>query len=83
MGKFDLPAMIDYILQVSEHKQIFYVGHSQGTTQFFVMGSVQPQYNEKIKLAVALAPVAFMGHVKSPVVIIMSGLQTALEVKSL
>jgi lysosomal acid lipase/cholesteryl ester hydrolase len=33
----------------------------------FVMLSEKPEYNEKIKLFVALAPVAFMSHIKSPI----------------
>lgn len=38
-----------------------------GTTMNFVLLSEKPEYNEKIKLFVALAPVAFMTHVKSPI----------------
>lgn len=38
-----------------------------GTTMNFIMLSEKPEYNEKIKLFVALAPVAFMSHVKSPI----------------
>lgn len=38
-----------------------------GTTMNFVLLSEKPEYNEKIKLFVALAPVAFMTHIKSPI----------------
>lgn len=38
-----------------------------GTTMNFIMLSEKPEYNDKIKLFVALAPVAFMSHVKSPI----------------
>jgi len=44
---------------VSEN-DLIYVGHSMGTTALFVMLSEMPEYNEKIKLFIALAPVAFM-----------------------
>lgn len=44
---------------VSEN-DLIYVGHSMGTTSLFVMLSEMPEYNEKIKLFIALAPVAFM-----------------------
>lgn len=33
----------------------------------FVLLSEKPEYNEKIKLFVALAPVVFMTHIKSPI----------------
>lgn len=32
MAKYDLPATINLILEKSGQKQLFYVGHSQGTT---------------------------------------------------
>lgn len=38
-----------------------------GTTMSFVLLSEKPEYNEKIKLFIALAPVAFMTHIKSPI----------------
>lgn len=38
-----------------------------GTTMNFVLLSEKPEYNEKIRLFVALAPVAYMTHVKSPI----------------
>lgn len=63
MGIYDLPAMIDYILSRTGEKQLFYIGFSQGTTQFWILTSLKPEYNEKIKLMSAMAPVAYMGHV--------------------
>lgn len=46
---------------------LLYVGHSMGTTMAFVMLSLRPEYNVKIQAAFALAPVAFMSQVKSPI----------------
>ncbi|XP_055857369.1 lipase 1-like [Episyrphus balteatus] len=63
---FDIPAMIDYILYQTNSLKLIYVGHSQGTTVLFVMCSMRPEYNEKIILAHALAPVAFMKHIRTP-----------------
>ncbi|XP_046666738.1 lipase 3-like [Homalodisca vitripennis] len=66
MGRYDLPAVIDYILQVTGHQQILYIGHSMGTTMFFVLCSSRPEYNTKVRYMAALAPVAYMGHTTSP-----------------
>ncbi|XP_050352929.1 lipase 3-like [Nymphalis io] len=68
IGFYDLPAMIDYALETSNSKTLIYIGHSQGTTAFFVMASEKTHYNDKINLMIALSPVAFMTNAKSPVV---------------
>ena len=67
MGKYDIPAMIDHILKVTKQDQIFYVGHSMGTTGFMVMANERPEYQDKIYLASFLAPVAFVDHMKAPI----------------
>lgn len=67
IGLVDVPTMIDYVLaNNTNYKRIHYIGHSQGTTSFFVMASERPEYNEKILLMNALAPIAFMTNVRSP-----------------
>lgn len=50
IGVIDVPDMIDYVLLTTNQTSLFYVGHSQGTTSFFVMCSERPEYNEKIKM---------------------------------
>lgn len=67
MAYYDLPASIDYILQTTGADDLFYVGFSMGTTNFFAMMSERPEYNEKVRVMAALAPVAFMDHMKSPI----------------
>lgn len=32
MAKYDIPASVDFILKTTGQKQVFYIGHSQGTT---------------------------------------------------
>ncbi|XP_057653799.1 gastric triacylglycerol lipase-like [Diorhabda carinulata] len=71
-GYYDLPAKIDYIIEKTGQKKVFYIGHSQGTTQFFAMAALRPEYNEKIALMVALAPVAYMGNMSSPILKFMA-----------
>ena len=67
MGKYDIPAMIDKILEVTGETKIFYVGHSMGTTGFMVMANERPEYQEYVHLANFLAPVAYVDHMKSPI----------------
>ncbi|XP_030555997.1 lipase 1 [Drosophila novamexicana] len=66
IGMYDLPAMIDKVLAKTGYQKLSYFGHSQGTTTFFVMTSSRPEYNAKVHIMQALAPVAFMTHVKGP-----------------
>ncbi|XP_041977429.1 lipase 3-like [Aricia agestis] len=67
IGVYDLPVMIDHVLIVRSDRKLKYVGHSQGTTSFFVMASERPEYNDKIAVMAALSPVVYMSHLKSPV----------------
>ncbi|XP_046394636.1 lipase 3-like [Ischnura elegans] len=67
MGRYDLPAQIDHILNQTGHEQLFYVGHSMGTTMFYVMGAMRPEYNSKIIAQFSLAPVGFMGRLQTPI----------------
>ena len=36
MGRFDIPAVVEYILDHTGQEKLSYIGHSQGTTQLFV-----------------------------------------------
>eukprot|EP00696_Hemimastix_kukwesjijk_P006012 gnl/Hemi2/17629_TR5817_c0_g1_i1.p1 gnl/Hemi2/17629_TR5817_c0_g1~~gnl/Hemi2/17629_TR5817_c0_g1_i1.p1 ORF type:complete len:411 (-),score=146.70 gnl/Hemi2/17629_TR5817_c0_g1_i1:160-1392(-) len=65
MGRYDMPSMIDYALQVSGASSLGYVGHSEGTIQAFAGFSITPAYNSKVNLFVALAPIANVGNLTS------------------
>ncbi|XP_059055759.1 lipase 3-like [Achroia grisella] len=60
IGRYDLPAMIDYILDKTGEEQLTYIGYSQGSTTFFVLCSELPEYNKKINVMIALSAVAFI-----------------------
>ena len=32
MALYDVPTYLNYILDITEHDQVIYIGHSQGTT---------------------------------------------------
>lgn len=60
IGMYDLPAIIDYALAKTNVTSLTYCGYSQGTTVFFVMLSMRPEYNAKLSTAHLMAPVVFM-----------------------
>nr|XP_031317225.1 lysosomal acid lipase/cholesteryl ester hydrolase isoform X2 [Camelus dromedarius] len=57
MANYDLPASINFILNKTGQEQVYYVGHSQGTTIGFIAFSQIPKLARKIKMFFALAPV--------------------------
>ncbi|KAL0822550.1 hypothetical protein ABMA28_004594 [Loxostege sticticalis] len=79
IGNKDLPAMIDYALAHTGRDRLHYVGHSQGTTAFFVMGSLRPDYNEKIISMHAFAPVAYMAYNESPLLQVIARYANNIE----
>ncbi|KPJ14361.1 Lipase 1 [Papilio machaon] len=76
MGYYDLPATIDYVLERTNQKQLSAIGHSQGNTLFYVLGSTRPEYNDKVNLLIALAPICFLHNVKPPVSTLLELLPT-------
>lgn len=56
--------MIDYVLKITQEERLTYVGYSQGTIMGFAGFSTQPDLAAKIKLFVALAPVARVSHIE-------------------
>ena len=39
---------IDYALEYTKQDSVYYAGHSMGTTQYVVMLSQRPEYNNKV-----------------------------------
>ncbi|KAL4715160.1 hypothetical protein ACJJTC_012207 [Scirpophaga incertulas] len=79
IGYYDLPAMVDYVIKETGAPKIHYIGFSQGTTAFWVMTSMRPEYNDKIIAMQALAPVAYLSHVKSPLLKAIAPFTNSLE----
>ncbi|XP_059053728.1 lipase 3-like [Achroia grisella] len=79
IGNIDLPTMIDYVLNNTDQERLHYVGHSQGTTSFFVMGALRPEYNQKITSMHAFAPVAYMAHNRNPFFLMIAPFSNSLE----
>ena len=57
IGVYDLPAIIDHIVDETGYDKITYMGHSQGVTCLMAGSTLRPDYfNAKINLAINLAP---------------------------
>jgi pimeloyl-ACP methyl ester carboxylesterase len=67
MGYYDVPAMTSLILKETGHPKLSFVGHSMGTTLFFVFCTMRPELQSRIREMHALAPVVFTSNCKSPI----------------
>ncbi|XP_023329827.1 gastric triacylglycerol lipase isoform X2 [Eurytemora carolleeae] len=67
MAKYDIPAMIEKVLEVSGKSELQYVGHSMGTTGFMAMHHYRTDVAAKVRLAHLLSPVAYVGTMESPI----------------
>lgn len=63
IGLYDLPAQINYILKVRRRKSLSFIGHSQGNLAMFILQSFQPQWAQKVRPFIAMAPIAFIPNV--------------------
>ena len=80
MAKFDLPATIDYIQNITGQDQLVYIGHSQGTLIAFAAFSTNPELAKKISLFIALAPIVTIGNIKDPYLKALAEIITAIDV---
>uniref|UniRef100_A0A8R1UWT9 Partial AB-hydrolase lipase domain-containing protein n=1 Tax=Pristionchus pacificus TaxID=54126 RepID=A0A8R1UWT9_PRIPA len=65
MGEYDFPAMIDYILEVTQRPNLFLVGHSQGSHAFIIATNHYPEIQRKVKHHFAMAPSLSSFHLRS------------------
>ncbi|XP_004343698.1 triacylglycerol lipase [Capsaspora owczarzaki ATCC 30864] len=56
LALYDVPANLNYILDLTQQKTLSYVGFSQGTAQAFASFSLNPQLAARVNMFVALAP---------------------------
>ena len=56
MGKYDIPANINYILAINGQSKLIYMGHSLGSANFFIAMIKHPELKDKIDLMIALSP---------------------------
>jgi len=74
MANYDLPAHINYVLNVTGVQSLSYMGHSEGTTQAFSGFVLHPDVAAKVNVFIAMAPVVFIGHCTSTLLDVMARL---------
>ncbi|NXB99654.1 LICH hydrolase, partial [Orthonyx spaldingii] len=68
IGKYDIPAELYFIMNKTGQKDVYYIGHSEGSAAGFIAFSTHPDLSQKIKAFFALGPVVTITHATSPLV---------------
>ncbi|NXP29904.1 LIPN Lipase, partial [Scytalopus superciliaris] len=72
MGKYDIPAELYFIMNKTGQKDVYYVGHSEGTTTGFIAFSTYPELAQRVKVFFALGPITTCPHATSILIKITS-----------
>lgn len=64
MGKYDIPACIEYVVERTGFATLSYVGHSMGCGTFYMALHHRPELSSKINAMVSLAPAASFARTK-------------------
>ena len=67
MGSEDIPASINYILELTGEKQLSFICGSFGCSLFFIAIITQPELNNSIDVLLAWAPSVSLKNVKNPI----------------
>lgn len=67
MARYDLPAMLKFVLAKTSQPSLYYAGHSQGTLIGFAEFSRNKELAKVVKKFFALGPVATVGYMESPI----------------
>jgi pimeloyl-ACP methyl ester carboxylesterase len=66
MGKYDIPASINYVLNATgQEKLAAYFGYSLGVSAFFMGAIEHPQLNDKVEVMFGLGPTVSVAHLSN------------------
>uniref|UniRef100_A0ABM5FVD3 Lipase n=1 Tax=Pogona vitticeps TaxID=103695 RepID=A0ABM5FVD3_9SAUR len=66
MGYYDLPAVINFILNKTGQQQLYYVGHSEGGATGFIAFSTRPKLAERVRVFFAMGFVGTITFARTP-----------------
>ncbi|NXJ66217.1 LICH hydrolase, partial [Rostratula benghalensis] len=72
MGKYDIPAELYFIMNTTGQRDVYYVGHSEGSAAGFIAFSTYPELAQRVKMFSALGPVTTCSYATSPLIKITS-----------
>lgn len=77
MARYDLPAIVDYIIYTTNQPKLSYIAHSQGTTIGLAALVVNNQnIKSKLDFMALLAPAVYAGSVKSKAMLTLARMET-------
>ncbi|XP_060801846.1 lipase 1-like [Amyelois transitella] len=62
-GYYDLATSIDFVLNKTKERSLSLIGHSEGMLITYILGAERPEYNDKIKIVIALAPACHLEQI--------------------
>ncbi|XP_053165350.1 lipase member N-like isoform X2 [Hemicordylus capensis] len=68
MGYYDIPAVLNFVLNKTGQEQLYYVGHSEGATIGFIAFSTWPKLADRIKVFFALGPITTLTYTSNTVI---------------
>ncbi|XP_075728710.1 lipase member M-like [Rhipicephalus microplus] len=71
MGRYDVAAGIDHVLNATGAPKLTVLAFSQGTIANFILHSTRPEYNEKVSLLITYGPIGNITHVGYPTKLIL------------
>jgi len=67
IAKYDIPASVNYVLNVTQKEKLSIVAFSTGCASFFSAMVLRPELNDRIDVMLALSPVVILHDVKVPI----------------
>ena len=66
MGKLDIPASVDYVLNVTKQEKLAaFFAYSLGASLFYIGAIENPKLNDKVEVMIALGPAVSMANLKN------------------
>lgn len=64
MALYDVPGVINYVIQATGNAKVTYIGHSEGTTQMFAALVSRPYIASLLNSFIGFGPVAFANNIE-------------------